>query len=115
MVNSVPDQYTTRVGINYSINRVSVSAGTRMEGIPVYDLVGGSNGNRRAGYNISVEPGVIYNLKRISLFAYLPFMVKRATKQTVPDKKATGESNSYTLLSGGFADYLVFAGASFKL
>ncbi len=114
-VNSVPDQYTARVGINYGINKVAVSAGARLEGIPVYDLIGGSNGNRRAGYNISVEPGVIYNMKKTSLIAYMPVMVKRATKQTVPDKKASGEANNFTLLSGGFADYMIFAGVSFKL
>jgi hypothetical protein len=114
-VNSVPDQYTIRAGINGSFDNIIASAGIRAEGIPVYDLVGGSNGNRRAGYNISFEPGVIYNFKKTSVIFYLPIMIKRATKQTVPDKIASEQTGSYTLLQGGFADYLVFVGASFKL
>lgn len=114
-VNSVPDQYTVRAGINGSFKKIIVSAGVRAEGIPVYDLVGGSNGNRRAGYNISFEPGVIYNFKKTSVIFYMPIMVKRATKQTVPDKIATEQTGNYTLLQGGFADYIVFLGGSFKL
>ncbi|HEV8286357.1 MAG TPA: hypothetical protein VGQ09_18745 [Chitinophagaceae bacterium] len=114
-VNSVPDQYTIRGGVNGSFNRLITSVGIRAEGIPVHDLVGGSDGNRRAGYNISIEPGVIYNFKKTSVIFYLPVMIKRATKQTVPDKVASEQTGSYTLLQGGFADYLIFIGASFKL
>jgi hypothetical protein len=114
-VNSVPDQYTMRAGINASFNKIIASAGIRAEGIPVYDLIGGSNGNRRAGYNISFEPGVIYNFKKTSVIFYVPVMMKRATKQSVPDKIATEQTGNYTLMQGGFADYLVFVGASFKL
>ena len=68
---------------------MSVSIGGRLEGIPVHDLVGGSNGNRRAGYSLSIEPGIIYNLNKISLSAYVPVMLKQATRQTVPDKIAS--------------------------
>ena len=114
-VNSVPDQYTARAGINYTKDKMSVSIGGRLEGIPVHDLVGGSNGNRRAGYNLSIEPGIIYNLNKISLSAYVPVMLKQATRQTVPDKIASKYTNTYTLLSGGFSDYLIFFGLSFKL
>jgi len=114
-VNSVPDQYTVRLGINAGFDNIIASAGVRAEGIPVYDLVGGSNGNRRTGYNISFEPGLIYNFKKTSVVFYVPVMMKRATKQSVPDKIATEQTGNYTLMQGGFADYLVFVGASFKL
>ena len=41
-IMSVPDQYMFRAGFNYSLPQVkglSVSAGARLEGIPVYDLL----------------------------------------------------------------------------
>ncbi|RDC64984.1 hypothetical protein [Adhaeribacter pallidiroseus] len=49
-IMSVPDQYMGRAGINYSRRSLVVSAGMRLEGIPVYDLIGGSGDFRRPGY-----------------------------------------------------------------
>ena len=96
--------------MSYTKDKLSLSVGGRLEGIPVNDLVGGSNGNRRAGYNLSIEPGISYNMNNTSFIVYVPIMMKQATRQTVPDKKAGND----VLLSGGFADYLVFAGVSIK-
>jgi len=60
-IMSVPDQYMARAGFNYGLKRklqgFSVSLGGRLEGIPVHDIVGGSEGFRRPGYIVSVEPG----------------------------------------------------------
>ncbi len=56
-----------RGGFSYTCNQikgVSVAAGMRLEGIPVHDLIGGSGDFRRPGYVWSVEPTVIYNLKK---------------------------------------------------
>lgn len=112
---SVPDHYSIRAGANFIFNRLAFSAGIRDEGIPVYDLIGGSNGFRRAGHNISVEPGIIYRFKKISIYGYVPVMVARKTKQTVPDKKESEILGKYTLRQGGFGNFLVFAGVQFKL
>jgi hypothetical protein len=112
---SVTDQFSMRTGINLNFKKLSLSAGLRKEGVPVYDLIGGSNGTRRAGYNLSVEPGFIYKMKKISLYAYVPVMISRKIKQNVPDKKVTEITGTYTVTQGGVANYLVFAGATFKL
>src|SRR6266581_7608324 len=61
LVNSVPDQYLGRVGLSYVVwpaHGLSVSLGGRIDGIPVNDLVGDSDGFRRAGYAIYVDPGL---------------------------------------------------------
>ena len=104
-----------RAGVNFNFKRVLFSAGLRDEGIPVYDLIGGNNGNRRAGYNLSVEPGILYKMKKASVYAYIPIIVSRNIKQTVPDKKETEIGPGYVLRMGGSPNYLVFVGASFKL
>jgi hypothetical protein len=114
-IASVPDQYSIRVGINFNFNKLSFSAAFRDEGVPVYDLIGGSNGARKAGYNISVEPGLLYKLKKTTLYVYLPVIVARKIKQNVPDKIWTELRGAYVLRHGGSPDYLVFLGASFKL
>lgn len=114
-VMSVPDVFSIRAGANFSVDKWSFSAGLRDEGIPVHDLVGGSNGTRRAGYNLSIEPGILYKMKKVSLYTYIPFIVSRKIKQNVPDKIVSQLTGVYTLSAGGSGDYQVFAGALFKL
>ncbi|MCW3116367.1 MAG: hypothetical protein JWM28_449, partial [Chitinophagaceae bacterium] len=115
IILSVADQFSIRVGINYSLKRWAFSVGIRKEGTPVNDLFGGSEGVRRAGHNLSVEPGIIYKMKKASLYAYVPVIVGRETKQTLSDQFKTKYTGVNTLTQGGFGDYIVFVGALFKL
>ena len=118
LVNSVPDGYTARAGANYTANKFIFSAGLRMEGAPVHDLIGSSNGLRRAGYIVSVEPGVNYSIKNSVIFAYVPFQVAHMSKQIVPDQRisqATGVTDVSVQSPGGFADYMIFVGVYFKI
>jgi len=112
---SVADQYSMRAGVNYNLKKWGFSLGIRDEGTPVEDFLGGSEGVRRAGHNISVEPGIIYKFKKASLYAYVPVIFGRETKQTLSDEFKTKYTGIYTLTQGGFGDYLVFVGALFKL
>ena len=50
--NSVPDVFSFRAGIDLNLNHWAFSAGLRDEGSPVKDLIGASDGNRRAGYTL---------------------------------------------------------------
>lgn len=111
-VNSVPDVFSVRAGIIVNSGHFSFSAGVRDEGTPVYDLVGGSEGLRRAGHNLSVEPGIIYDIKRVTLFAYVPVIFDRRIKQNVPDKKTSAITGVKTVGAGGMPDYILLAGVS---
>ena len=58
---SIADSYLGRAGFEYLLwpkYGLSFSLGGRVEGVPVRDLVGGSEGFRRPGYAISIEPGI---------------------------------------------------------
>ena len=44
---SVTDVFSLRGGFIFNTNNIAISAGLRDEGVPVHDLVGGSNGTRR--------------------------------------------------------------------
>src|SRR5207249_248815 len=60
--NSVPDQFMFRVGGAVPIGKSGLSASLawRGEGLPRYDLIGGSHGFRRPGIELFVEPGFSY-------------------------------------------------------
>jgi hypothetical protein len=112
---SVPDVFSLGAGMYFNTGNFSFSAGIRDEGSPVHDLVGGSNGIRRAGHNLSAEPGILYKTKNATLYFYMPVIIDRKIKQNVPDKKATEIAGVYTVGAGGSPDYILLAGVSFKL
>jgi hypothetical protein len=114
-VMSVPDQMMIRAGVNYMIGRLTVSTGLREEALPAYDLIGGSNGFRRPGKILTVEPGITYSLSKVNLFAYVPVAVSRNRTQSVPDKISTTRTGKFTQGDAAFADYSINIGASFKL
>ena len=116
-INSVADGFTVRAGANFSIENLTLGIGGRFEGSPVHDLIGLSNGNRRAGSVGSIEPGLNYRWNRTVVYAFVPFSVYRNAKQIVPDQRldqmdpATAPHKS----QGGFSDYMVFFGVLFMM
>jgi hypothetical protein len=61
-VNSVPDQYMTRLGASVGIWKgIGGSVAWRMEGLRRYDLFGDSHGWRRPGTEMFIEPGLSYS------------------------------------------------------
>ena len=103
VVNSVPDQYLGRAGVSYVVwpsQGLSISVGARIDGIPATDLWGDSDGFRRAGYAVYVEPGVNWSFGNNIASVSVPVAVRRNLERT-----------QYSS-SGGFADFLVVAGFS---
>jgi hypothetical protein len=113
-VMSVPDQYMIRGGVNFSVNNFTASAGVRKECIPVYDLIGGSNGFRRPGYVVSIEPGLTYQVKKVTLYAFVPVALERNRTQSVPDKIRTEKTGVYAHGDAAFADYAVNIGMAIR-
>ena len=109
-VMSVPDQYMIRVGANYTMKSLTASLGFRDECLPVHDLIGGSKGFRRPGYILSAEPGLTYNFKKVSVYAFVPVAVVRNRTQSVADKIQTQLTGKYTQGDAAFADYTINVG-----
>ncbi|HMQ49718.1 MAG TPA: transporter [Saprospiraceae bacterium] len=114
---SCPDQYAARLGFFY--NNINLAGfgpylGGRIEGIPSEDLIGGSDGFRRPGYAISVEPGISYTHNRVAINLNVPIAVERNRTQSYMDKQRTEETGVYTHGDAAFADFLVSLNFSYR-
>jgi hypothetical protein len=115
-IMSVPDQYSIRLGLSYSASsRISTSLGARFDCVPVEDLIGGSDGFRRPGNVLSVDPGIAFMYNDLSLNLNIPFAVRRDRPQSVTDlqtQSATGEPRNG---DAAFADYVINFAVSYRL
>jgi hypothetical protein len=77
--NSVPDQFLVRFGGAVPIGKSGFagSLAWRAEGLPRYDLIGGSHGFRRPGIEMFVEPGFSYAKGRQFVSFNLPIAYYR--------------------------------------
>jgi hypothetical protein len=110
-IMSVADQYLARVGIARPIphtRRFAFTVGWRIEGVPVRDLIGKSNGFRRPGYAMSIESGVQYFRGRDIWSVGVPVAAGRNRKRSVSDILVGGAGDA------AFADYLVLVGYSHR-
>jgi hypothetical protein len=106
-VMSATDQYLFRGGLSRHVPKLrglAASFGGRMEGIPVRDAFGKSDGFRRPGYIISIDPGIQYSYHHSTLSANGPWAVQRNRRASVTDL-AHGKHGD-----AAFADYAVVVG-----
>ena len=111
-VVSATDQYLWRGGFSRPVTGVklvrglALSMGGRMEGVPVRDAFGKSDGFRRPGYVISIEPGLMYERGRTMINVSGPWAMERNRKTSVADYA------NHTHGDAAFADYTVIAGVT---
>jgi hypothetical protein len=85
---SVADQYLFRGGLSRAVPRVrglAATFGGRIEGVPVRDAFGKSNGFRRPGYAISADPGFLYARGSYVFACNVPWALERNRRRSVPD------------------------------
>ncbi|MCB9169123.1 MAG: hypothetical protein H6594_02095 [Flavobacteriales bacterium] len=115
---SVPDQYMARLGLDWNISRkigLNMFCGGRLEGIPVEDLIGGSEGFRRPGYVISLEPGLDWMRGRHDVNLSVPVAMVRDRTQSVTDKETQAATGKPRHGDAAFADYLINISWSVRL
>jgi hypothetical protein len=108
-VMSVADQYLARGGVLLPFPkypRLGVSFAGRIEGVPAKDLIGKSEGFRRPGYAVSVEPGLIYFGGKNIWSVNVPIAVRRNRVRSVSDKMDGTHGDA------AFADYFITVGYS---
>ena len=107
---SIADSYLGRAGFEYLLwpkYGLSFSLGGRVEGVPVRDLVGGSEGFRRPGYAMSIEPGVSAMYKGWTASLYIPVAVYRNREPSVPDLQQAVATGRFNPGDAAFADQVV--------
>jgi hypothetical protein len=106
---SVPDVYTARGGMSYTLSPargLTAMLGARIDGIPVRDLVGGGDdGFRRPGYTLYLDPGASVGIGKGSLTLNVPLSLASDFKADLTPTHPKG---------GDLADYLVFAGYTYR-
>jgi hypothetical protein len=112
-VNSIPDAYTLRAGVNYTFDRLVGTVALRYEGSPAHDLFGENDGLRRVGYIFSIEPGLQYKFPKSILYTFVTLPLARATLETVPDQRQEQITGQPTITPGHFANWLIFVGYTF--
>jgi hypothetical protein len=107
---SVTDVYHARAGFAYALLSqagVSVSLGSRIDGIPVGDVIGGDEGFRTPGYSIFLDPGLAVSRGKGSFTVSVPVRLRGTFKLNVNDQNGvpgpTGDR-------GDLASYLIFLG-----
>lgn len=107
-IMSIADQYLFRAGVlaaPVSWRGFGVGLGARWEGVPVHDLFGSSEGFRRPGYAVSVEPSLTWSRGVHSVSLSVPIAVQRNRQRSVPDRQEVGRHGD-----AAFADYVVLLG-----
>lgn len=107
---SIADTYLARAGVDYIISPkydLTLSLGARFEGVTVKDLVGGSDGFRRPGYDLSIEPGISVVMDSWLFSLYVPVSIERNRQRSVADKQQTEATGTYRHGDAAFSDYSV--------
>jgi hypothetical protein len=110
-VMSVADQYQARLGASWTLPWVSgfaVSLGGRIDGVPPRDLLGESDGFRRPGFAVSVEPGIAFATGKHTFSLSVPVAVYRERQQSVPEEENDFHGDA------SFADFLIIASWSVR-
>ena len=112
-IMSIADQYLLRGGAAMPIpmtkGHMQFSAGLRVEGVPVRDVIGGDTGFRRPGVAVSFEPAININVGTKNQLNFgVPVALYRNRFISVPDEARGAHGDA------AFADYLVLAGFTRK-
>ena len=103
---SIADQYLARGGFGYTFlpkYGLTFTLGGRLEGTPVRDLIGGSNGFRRPGFAVSIEPGLVFLHNSWSASVSAPVAIYRNRERSVADMQTSATAHG----DAAFADYML--------
>jgi hypothetical protein len=106
---SVTDAYLLRIGLTHAVwpaQGLSLSLGGRMEGVPARDAIGGSQGFRRPGYAISIEPGLSWAKGKYLVNLTAPVALERNREWSVPNLASGAQGDA------AFADFLILLSVS---
>lgn len=114
-VTSIADQYSARIGVSYAFMPewgLSASLGPRIDGVPATDALGDSNGFRRPGYAIAIEPGITWMKNGWTVSVTAPVALYRNRIQSNEDKRISAITGTSHTGDAAFADFFITASIS---
>lgn len=116
---SIPDQFLVRLGMTWAPQfapGLAINLGGRWEGISTRDVLGKTDGFRRPGEIIDVEPGITYETGNNLFSFYVPVAVYRNRTRSVADSRYQAISPKDPPRHGdaAFADYLVYFNYTYR-
>ena len=122
---SIPDQYFARGGLNFLLVPswgLSVSLAGRIEGVPVEDIIGDSDGFRRPGFAVAIDPGIQLARGRFTFNINVPFALYRNRERSLADEQASAYRVAHPVAGqitdvhgdAAFADYVVTTSISVR-
>jgi hypothetical protein len=113
---SVPDQLFVRAGARYMIKQFQLGIGGRVEGIPVHDIIGKTDGFRRPGYIVSLEPSALVHVGKHVVGVNVPIALYRNRTKSVADQRLQDQNNDGKDVHGdaAFADWLLSVTYAFR-
>lgn len=105
LVNTVPDSYAIRSGYIFPIPHTEKNSwlkglqcliGYRFEGSPRHDLIGGSQGYRKPGYFMAIEPGIFYRNKYGLLTVSGPISFLKNAYADIAQQHGSGDPRTTT-------------------
>jgi hypothetical protein len=109
--SSISDQYLLEAGFALPVRKISgltLTFGPRFEGVPANDLIGNSDGFRRPGFALSIEPGFQYYRKGQSISFTVAKAMYRDRTRSYPDDLTGGHGDA------AFANYVWLASYSYR-
>jgi hypothetical protein len=117
-IMSITDQFMVRGGLSFypmNNNKLNITLGARVEGVPVKDAFGKSDGFRRPGFIVSIEPGVTYKIKqKHEVNVSVPAALYRNRLQSLTDKETQALTGNPRHGDAAFADYLLLITYAYK-
>jgi hypothetical protein len=113
---SVPDVYQAKLGFAYAAwpeGGLSVSLGSRIDGVPTHDIIGGDLGFRNPGYTLFVEPGFSLERGRGSFTASVPVRLRGKFVRSANDEAGIPGPGPHGA-RGDLASYLLYLGYSHR-
>jgi hypothetical protein len=107
---SVTDVYHARAGLAYALvpqTGVSLSLGSRIDGVPVRDVLGGDEGYRSPGYSLFLDPGLAVTRGKGTFTLSVPVRLRGTFKQNLNDRAGGPPPPGDR---GDLASYLIFLG-----
>jgi hypothetical protein len=100
--NTVSDSYLVRGGAGLPLPRLkatALSVAGRVEGVPVNDILGATNGFRRPGYYLTIEPGINYTNGKTTMALSVPLRVHQNVKDSLGIRRDSTFADHMLLMS----------------